>query len=169
MEKILDILNEVDLEEINLTEDDKDRTKLDYVTLEEMVYERQDIDEIIEKTNNSLIINEDFSDLFPEDTELDINGVVKENIVVKNYIPSQKEVDEIMARNEEERMSKEKEQELQNQTNGDKCGKCLRFERQTPNPKSVMGRCRYFGVMVSKFQTSCGEAFKLNNKPESAW
>ena len=76
------------------------------------------------------------------------------------HFPTREELDEQRA--------KEEVVNIQNQTHGNKCGKCQKAVNQTPNPKAILRYCKFNGVMVSKFQTSC-ESFRLDNKPASAW
>ena len=82
----------------------------------------------------------------------------------RNYIPSQKELDDHIVAEQ----AKEDSPDIENQQHGNKCGGCEHFIRETPNPRSQMARCKWHGMMVTQFQTSC-EAYKLSNKPESAW
>jgi len=76
-------------------------------------------------------------------------------------LPTQEEVTAMMEEND-------RQEALQNQTHGNTCSKCQKFSKDTPNPRSKMGRCKWNNVMVMEFQTSCGE-FVKSNKRESAW
>ena len=136
--------------------------KIDYYTLEKYDPEKHD-NQLITDSEKSITHLVGFN----EPIEIDESKFIDE----KFYIPSKEELDAHIEENrklKQEELKKEREMELQNQTHGNKCGQCLKFTRQTPNQQSKMGYCLFNGLMVLKYQTIC-EAFKLSNKPASAW
>ena len=66
----------------------------------------------------------------------------------------QKELARLPSQQEYEEMWNNK-MNLQNQTHGQVCGNCIRTVNMTGNPSPKMLYCKWNGVMVVKFQTSC--------------
>ena len=105
-------------------------------------------------------VHNDYSDILPEVNDIKQEMQVDDSPEDDNgeeetyRIPTQDEVNEQVRLNEQIRIKKVQE-DLQNQTHGDKCGSCIKFTRQTPNPRSIMAYCVFHGVMVNKNQASC--------------
>lgn len=115
----------------------------------------------------NILENIDFNNLSEEEIkDIPNTSIVNADDIqeqeTKYYIPSKKELDaHILEQRALE--EKRKESELQNQTHGNSCGVCIKFQRQTPNMQSIMGYCTFNGVMVTKHQTSCSK-FKERKK-----
>lgn len=56
-----------------------------------------------------------------------------------------------------EKHDAERREAMQNQMHGNKCGNCIKFQPQSQASK--YGYCKFHGVLVLKFNTSC-EGYK---------
>lgn len=149
-QSISEILDEFDFEEdnlyeINLNEDEK-LPKEEIIILTE---DKKEIDNIIDDTNTE------------QNSTPWITKDPQTGKIIKNYIPSRKEIDE---NNEKEGVTEQIN--LQNQTHSNTCGACMQFSRQSPNIFSKYGLCADQGVMVLA-NTACCHKYKERKK--SAW